>query len=197
MCGRFTQPDRADIVTSIEETFGETLIIGDKASETPYASVSREPGDEIAVVVRSNNDLILTAMHWGYPDPDDNDLLFNTRIETADEKRTWRNDFKFRRCIIPVDSFFENRIEFAANDASPLLIGGIFTKASHRISKELPNLRRTSMLTTQAQSLVKTYKDRQPAIIPPTSAHGWLDREAYENQVVTVMAHRQRLIVVG
>lgn len=180
--------------------FEKPLTIGALASEVSLSRSIVEAGEMISVVVEINDELILSAMHWGYPSPyDDGDLLFNTRLETASDKKMWKLDFQRRRCLIPVDSFWEQRVEFAANDTAPLMMGGLFSKSSHRYSKNpaSPNVRNVSMFTMPSLGLVKTYRDRQPAMIPSPVAAAWLDRDRYSEQVVATLAHRQRLIVVG
>src|SRR5699024_9843346 len=55
---------------------------------------------------------VLTPMHWGLvpfwaKDPKIGNRMINARAETLAEKNSFRQAYKRRRCLIPVDGFYE------------------------------------------------------------------------------------------
>ena len=69
------------------------------------------PGQQIAAVVHDGRKR-LVAFRWGLipawaDDPAIGNRMFNARAETLAEKPSFKQAFKKRRCLIPVDGFYE------------------------------------------------------------------------------------------
>src|SRR5690606_15346293 len=98
--------------------------------------------------------------------------LINARAETAAEKPSFRSAMKARRCLVPVDGFYEwekvgdgKQPYFirAANDA-PLALAGLW---EHWTSADGESIQTFTILTTEANDLIRPIHERMPAILPP------------------------------
>ena len=105
--------------------------------------------------------------------------LFNARSETAATKPAFRHAFKERRCLIPVDGFYEwekkarRRLPFhiTLKDKKPFCLAGLYEVAT---IYDQP-VESATILTTCANELVGRLHDRMPVIIAPGNFRRWLD----------------------
>jgi putative SOS response-associated peptidase YedK len=97
---------------------------------------------------------------------------------------TFRDAYRRRRCIVPVDGFFEwkatkGRLKqpyaIAMKDGSPFGIGGLWENWKDPTSGEW--IRTFAIITTDANELVAEIHDRMPLIITPTDYERWLSDE--------------------
>ncbi len=109
---------------------------------------------------------------------------FNARSETIDEKPSFSDSFESRRCIVPVNGFYEWQhngkdkipwyIYFPDNEIVPL--AGVWD----RWMDESNNLVRNtfSIVTTQADSLMKkihNHGERMPVVIDDSNLADWIN----------------------
>lgn len=126
----------------------------------------------------------LALLRWGLvpswaKDPAIGNKLINARAETVAEKPSFRAAFKARRCLVPVDGFYEwkraggakqpYRITMA--DGSPFALAGLW----ERWTKEPEPLETFTIITTTANSLMAAIHDRMPVIIDPADYDAWLE----------------------
>ncbi len=111
--------------------------------------------------------------------------MINARAETVHEKPSFRRSFKSRRCLIPVDGWFEWQSQqggkqpyfLTAADEGPLSFAGLWeswNKADQRLET-------FTIITTDACSELSEIHHRQPAIIQPHDFDFWLDPETPED----------------
>lgn len=105
MCGRFaiTLPPEA-MVQMFDAVPGNDLPQGARHNVCPTQA--------IAVCTANAGIRHLRALRWGfvpnwYKTPTDGPLLINARAETVAEKPAFRAAVRARRCLIPVDGFYE------------------------------------------------------------------------------------------
>jgi len=131
----------------------------------------------------------LVALWWGLvpfwtDDPQRAARPINARSEDVTRRPMFRNLIATRRCLIPVDGFYEWRttpsgrhphyVRLAEN--APMLLAGLWDRWRHG---DAPALESFTILTTQANELVAPVHDRMPAIIAASDAGTWLEgREA-------------------
>lgn len=96
--------------------------------------------------------------------------MINARSETVDQKPSYRNAFIKRRCLIPMDSLYEWVV--GPDGKTPMRIkmkdNGIFGVAGLWETWKNPNgqtIHSCTILTTEANSLVKDIHDRMPVIL--------------------------------
>jgi putative SOS response-associated peptidase YedK len=103
---------------------------------------------------------------------------------------TFRDAYRSRRCILPVDGFYEwmaikgakakQPFAIAMKDGKPFGIGGIWENWRDPASGEW--VRTFAAITTPANELVAQIHDRMPLIIHPEDYERWLsdDRDPHE-----------------
>ena len=117
--------------------------------------------------------------------------LINARAETVHEKPSFRRSFKSRRCLIPVDGWFEWQSQeggkqpyfLTSADESPLSFAGLWdswTQAGQLLET-------FTIITTQACPDLKEVHHRQPAMIAPQDFHVWLDPETPEDLLLQLV----------
>ena len=104
MCGRFTQERPA---SELAEIFGAEPLVDD-----PGGHYNVAPTDEAMVVVQRDDRRAVTAYRWGLIPHWANEAkvasrMFNARAETLTTSPAFRDAFRRRRCLVPVDSFYE------------------------------------------------------------------------------------------
>lgn len=118
--------------------------------------------------------------HWA-KDAAIGNRLINARCETVHEKPSFRQAFRYRRCLIPSSGFFEwSTTEkgkqpwfICRKDKAPLAFAGLWE--SWKGPEE--TIESCTILTTDANSLVAELHDRMPVMLSPSEYDTWLDRE--------------------
>ena len=110
----------------------------------------------------------------------------NARAETIATSRTWREPMKKRRCLIPVNAFYEWPKEGKPPKqpyAFELTTGGLFAFAGIWDAwkdEEGHWLQSYAIVTTEANELMSKIHPRMPVILHPRDYDRWLDREETE-----------------
>jgi putative SOS response-associated peptidase YedK len=113
-------------------------------------------------------------------DPAFGSRLLNARAETVAHKPSFRSALKQRRCLIAADGFFEWQAQrgkkqpyyFRLADGRPFAFAGLWEKWER--GSEAP-LETCTIITTDANELVRPYHERMPVILPPEAFASWLD----------------------
>jgi len=113
--------------------------------------------------------------------------LINARSETVDEKPSFKKAFQQRRCIIPMDSFFEWKREGKAKtpmrikmkDDSLFGVAGLWDTWKSPAGEAIHTC---TILTTTPNELMIDIHDRMPVIIPESSQSIWLNPNVHDNK---------------
>ena len=105
--------------------------------------------------------------------------FINARAETLEEKPSFNESFRLRRCLIPADGFFEWKrtgrekrpFYFQVDDEMPFAFAGIWDTWSNRGDV----VTSCAIITTAANELVGELHDRMPAILLHEFHDAWLD----------------------
>lgn len=180
MCGRFTLASRAE---TIADYFG---------IEVPYQLKPRyniAPSQDVLVLRQlPEASLEFTLMRWGLipawqKEEDIGSQWINARSETIDEKPLFKKLFQKKRCLIVVDGFYEWHVMsknakqpyyICKKDHGPFVFAGLW---EHWESKEGKVIESCTILTTDANILLKPIHHRMPVILPKTDFNDWLDIE--------------------
>jgi putative SOS response-associated peptidase YedK len=177
MCGRFTLTAPAQ---DVAEQFGLPLF----PSLAPRYNIA--PTQPVAAV-RARTDFAtreLVFLRWGLipawaPDPSMGARMLNARAETVADKPAYRSAFARRRCLIPADGFYEWRtlagkkhpVHFRRRDARPFAFAGLWERWEATSGEVIESC---SILTTQANELVRPIHERMPVIVAPHHYDLWL-----------------------
>jgi putative SOS response-associated peptidase YedK len=129
---------------------------------------------------------IFSLMRWGLipcwaKDPSIGLKAINAMSETAALKPVFRDAFKYRRCLIPADGFYEwkaigpkqkQAYNFGTLDGSAFAFAGLWDRW---LQPDNTMLETCAILTTPPNSLVAAVHDRMPAILNEEDYDCWLD----------------------
>jgi putative SOS response-associated peptidase YedK len=177
MCGRFTQQRPAS-------EFAEIFAAEPLADELG-ARYNVAPTDDAFVVVQRDERRALTAYRWGLVPHWSGDLkgaarMINARAETITSSPAFRAAFERRRCIVPVDSFYEWKREGTVRqpyrivraDGRPMALAGLWA-GWHDPESEV--VRRTfTIVTTTPNAAIAGLHDRMPVILRDGAWERWL-----------------------
>jgi putative SOS response-associated peptidase YedK len=180
MCGRFSQQRPA---SELSEIFAAEPLVDDLG---PRYNVA--PTDEALVVVQREERRGLTAYRWGLiphwsKDAKSGSKMFNARAETLTTSPAFSDAFKRKRCLVPVDGFYEWKREgtirqpywISRSDGRPLALAGLWSGWKDP-STDL--VRRTFTIVTSAPNdAMASLHDRMPVIIPEDAWDRWLEPE--------------------
>jgi putative SOS response-associated peptidase YedK len=178
MCGRFTQERPTSELAEIFEADDLAGALGGRFNVAPT--------NEAAVIVQREDRRAVAAYRWGLiphwaKDPKTGNRLFNARAESVAVSPMFRDAFRRRRCLVPVDSFYEWRrdgkvrqpFRIVGLDGRPLALAGLW--AGWR-DPETEEVRRTfTIVTTAPNAEVSAIHDRMPVLVPPGAWARWLD----------------------
>jgi putative SOS response-associated peptidase YedK len=180
MCGRFTQQRPT---AELAELFAAEPLV-----EEPGARFNVAPSQGVIAVVRPPEDRrLLTTFRWGLvpawaKDPKIGYRTINARAETVFSSPVFRTSIRKKRCLIPVDAFYEwRRLEghpkqpyaIVRRDGAPLALAGLWSSWKDPLSGEW--LRSCSIVTTTPNALMARIHDRMPLILPAAAWERWLD----------------------
>ena len=179
MCGRFAQQRPA---SELAELFSAEPLADELGPQFNIA-----PTDAACVVVERNDRRAIVAYRWGLiPHWADRHTVggaraINARAETLARSPLFRESFRRRRCLVPVDAFYEwgrqdsVRQPYAIRriDGEPLALAGLWSGWRDPSSGEV---RRTfTIVTTEANELIAPLHDRMPVLVAPDAWARWLE----------------------
>jgi putative SOS response-associated peptidase YedK len=161
-----------------------------EVAEVPQAEARYNvaPTQNILAVRTVSDERELTFFKWGLipawaKDASMGARLINARSETVEEKPSFREAFKQRRCIIPADGFYEWRREggkkqpyfFHLRDERPFGFAGLWERWEGDGGQVINSC---TILTTEANEVLRPVHDRMPVILHPDDYEVWLDTDA-------------------
>ena len=191
MCGRFTLfADYGQIL----ERF-DVDVAFDEENYSPNFNVA--PSQSVISIINDGSRNRLGTLRWGLipgwaKDEKIGYKMINARSETVDEKPSYRHAFLKKRCIIPMDSFYEWKVE--ENGKVPMRIkmksDEIFGVAGLWEAWKNPKgetVHSCTILTTEANSLVKDIHDRMPVILTRGNEKEWLNPSLQGKEILKSM----------
>lgn len=182
MCGRFTNKATKQQIEKEFKTVGKNPEIF-----APRYNIA--PSQLIEVVFAPEAERLLAQLKWGLvpswaKDAEIGNRMINARAETLDEKPSFRDAFKKRRCLIPATGFYEwDKKGKAAGGKQPYYFylkerevfgfAGLYEEWHDRETGEV--LETCTIITTEANEILKPVHDRMPVIIEPVDYDQWLD----------------------
>jgi putative SOS response-associated peptidase YedK len=190
MCGRFAQQRPA---SELAEIFSAEPLV-----EDPGPRFNVAPTDEALVVVQRDDRRGVTAYHWGLiPHWADSakvgSRMFNARAETLAAAPAFRDAFQRKRCLVPVECFYEWRREGSVRqpytigraDGAPLVLAGLWDGWRDPATDIV---RRTfSIVTSAPNEAMAGLHDRMPVILTEDDWDAWLDPRFSERGLLRAM----------
>ena len=177
MCGRFTQQRPTSELAEIFDA--------DDLALDPGGRYNVAPTDPAAVVVQRDDRRAVVAYRWGlqpaWVDRKQASKAFNARAETLSTSGLFRDAFRRRRCLVPVDGFYEWLREGSRRqpmlihdpDGVPLALAGLWTGRRDEATGEW--LRTFTIVTSAPNEFMRDIHDRMPVVIPRDRWAAWLD----------------------
>ena len=160
---------------------------------TPNYNVS--PGSVVPVIALDGRRTPkIVPMRWGlHPHwkkgPPEGRPMFNARVETASEKPSFRTPYRRRRCLIPVNSWYEwDRYDAAKQpfyirekDEEATAFAGLWDQ--WRVDEGI-TLLSVTILTTAATEQMKHLHHRMPVRLPPERWDEWMDWDSKPDRLL-------------
>ena len=178
MCGRFTLTvDPADAGDGFEDvTFPSRF--APRYNIAPTQPVLAIPNDG-----KHTADFFVWGLipSWA-KDPSIGNRLINARGETLAEKPSFRGGYKYKRCLILADGFYEWKSGAGTKTkvphfirlqtARPFAFAGLWDEWQ---SPDGSSIRSCTIITTKPNKLMASIHDRMPVILHPKDYTDWLD----------------------
>jgi putative SOS response-associated peptidase YedK len=186
MCGRFT-------LTSPRKVLNEFLPLLDIPEVQPRYNIA--PTQPVLAVRQLPQDARpeIATLRWGLVPYWADDIkigysLINARSETAASKPAFRDPFRDRRCLILADGFYEwqkldgrkQPYHIRRRDGKPFAFAGVWD----RWRKGDEPVESCTILTTDANELMRPLHDRMPVILDPAQFERWLDPALHKAEEV-------------
>ena len=168
MCGRYVIKNP---VTKTSKLVKSAIQVEDNENYNAH------PYQKLPVIKKYKNGNTLEALKWGlipgWAKDKDFKALINARLETIDEKISFKKLIKNFRCIVVADGFYEWKrgdkekipYYFIREDKKPIFFAGIYNSDQYCI------------ITEEASDNVKEVHHRQPVIISQSDVNRYLNLE--------------------
>jgi putative SOS response-associated peptidase YedK len=198
MCGRFVSASSAE---TIAEYFGAAFN-GESLGENYNVAPTN---DIYGVVADADGSLRLEVVHWGLipswaKERKIGAKMINARAETLAEKPAYKSVFKNRRCIIPMDGFYEWKagtedgpvtakgkpakqpMYIHSQNGEPLAVAGLWSvwKDPEAGEGDTRWLHSATVVTTSANGTMTPVHDRMPVLLPKSLWEEWLNPNMHD-----------------
>jgi len=180
MCGRFeTQSSIQSLVDALKEY--EIDLELDLKTE-PSKSVNIAPTNKIFSVAYNDSSYRLSLSNWGIKFSEKSPLIFNSRIETIQEKPFWRTLFDKNRTLVPMSAYYEWKKEGTRKIPYRIFLPDedmFFVPALYHIDKDKNIF--SSLITTTSNNFTKNIHQRMPVILKIKDGINFLLNDADAN----------------
>ncbi len=182
MCGRYSLTKAEELSSFFEIDERPEILPRYNIAPTQDALVVRQDRMGRRRLIRMMWGLV---PHWAkQPQPGRH---INARSETAAVRPAFRDPFRWRRCLVPADGFYEWKHQNGRKQPYHFRLpdGGLFAFAGlwDRWKDRAKTLHSFTILTTDANQVVRPIHDRMPVILPPRAYPLWLDAAAGPDDV--------------
>lgn len=142
----------------------------------------------------------LVLLRWGLipswaKDPAIGAGMINARAETLAEKPAFRTAFRKRRCLVLADGFYEwqkrgsgpkQPYRIARSDGAPFAFAGLWER--WRDPADGRSVETCTIVTTDANALLRPIHHRMPVILAPEAYGPWLDPATEADRLQALLA---------
>ena len=116
--------------------------------------------------------------------------MINARSETVQEKPAFRNAYKYRRCLVPANGFYEWQAlptgkqphYITVQNVGVIAFAGLWERWTNRASGEI--IDSFTILTCEANELVRKLHGRMPVILKEQDYESWLTGSVSDAQTL-------------
>lgn len=184
MCGRSSL---TKIEKEIEARFHATFYSEELERYNPLPNFNVAPTHMVPVITNAEPDH-LHIFRWGLipfwaKDKSIGAKMINARVETLMEKAAFKNLLASKRCIVPMDGFYEWKttgkiktpLRIVTTDQDIFAVAGLWDIWHTPDTGEI--IHSFTIITAPPNSLMVKIHDRMPAILLPENEKHWLDVE--------------------
>ena len=177
MCGRYSLQTP---LAEIGELFDADVRLGE-----PGARYNIAPTETVPVVRAGDGRREVVGLRWGLVPawargPEDVPLMINARSESLEDRPAFRDLLGTRRCVVPADGFYEWRTEegrrqpyyVRRRDRRPMALAALWDRWDR--------LESVTVVTADANDLLRSLHDRMPVVLSPAEALAWMDVEGID-----------------
>ncbi|WP_162427264.1 SOS response-associated peptidase [Pontibacter pudoricolor] len=188
MCGRYSVIPKAK---------GKSRVSKLLENHIQEANYNAAPSQSLPVVTNDHPDEV-QYFSWGLQpfwakDAKTVKRSINARAETLAEKPSFRNLLKSKRCLVPADGFYEWQVTEQGKMPYRILLkneelfsfAGLWDEWLDKSTGEV--LHTYTIITTEANELVKPIHDRMPVILSPEAEELWLDSHETQEDLLTLL----------
>jgi len=195
MCGRYLLKAPSD---ALRRAFGFV----EQPNLMPRYNIA--PTQDVAVIRERREpkgERTLQLLRWGLIPSWAQDMkggakLINARAEGIAERPSFREAFQKRRCLVPADGFYEWRTEgklkqpylIQRRDRAPFAFAGLWERWVPKTEPPEPAyIDSFTIVTTEANALLRPLHARMPVILAPEDYARWFDRAASEAELKALL----------
>lgn len=192
MCGRFTLSQNLDAIAS-------AFNLPEIPSLEPRYNIAPTQLVPAVLYAPEQSTKQLQMLRWGLIPSWAKDLsigakLINARAETVSEKPSFKSALKQRRCLIVADGFYEWQRQdgkkqpyyFRLESGQPFAFAGLWEQWK---SPDGQTINSCTILTTEANDLLRSIHDRMPVILDSKNYELWLDPQLQKPEIVQPLLH--------
>lgn len=151
------------------------------------------PGQQVPVIYNDQAELF----RWGLvpkwsKDADIGYKMINARVETLEEKPSYKDPLRKQRCLIPATGFYEwqhspeGKLPYYIHptDQQLFAFAGLYSVWQNPQGGQLKTF---TIITTVANDLIHSIHSRMPVILTPEDEQTWLDSDSSLSQLNRVM----------
>ncbi len=180
MCGRFESFEVDKKIVSLFTEHGLSFEIDEELQNR--ASIDIRPTEKILSILLKDDIYKITKVGWGIKFSDSSPLIFNSRIETIEEKHFWNGLFSKNKCLVPMSGFYEWKTEGKKKtkyrvylpDKELFFVPAIYTRGKDKQIK-------ASLITTTPNNFIRKIHHRMPVIFDFEEGINFLNNDIEAN----------------
>ena len=192
MCGRY-------VIKTTPEELAEHYSANSRTMGDFRPNYNSAPSHYLPVLMEQEGEREFRAFRWGLIPPwadgtNTGYSMINARSESVASKKSFKNPFLYRRCVVPANGFYEwkksssGKIPHYIYDPnhSFMNFAGIYEMGETKDGEPLNSF---SIITTEANSTIRELHDRMPAMLLDDEIDDWLNSGQHDPRFLQDFLH--------
>ena len=185
MCGRYSLEVSYDLFAS---RYGIEVESIEYSGSKEIFPTNQSP------LIMNQKDLVLGK--WGFSNPYSSKVLINARLETVNQKPTFKEAFQETRCLIPATSFFEWEKSGTEKEKRKIFVDRQFIFSMAGIVRQEEDQLVYSILTMDSNEEFKHVHQRLPVIIQAKDELKYLNKNTSIKDVLSLCQQSNPVLLV-